>query len=234
VFGARDKWSDATVSVLVCDDAALARRQLTVALEASDHIEVMAEAADSDTALAEAIESTPDVIWMGLHLGGVVVVRLIASIRELVPGARFVLTCGPDEGDDRVRVMKVGALAFVRRDDAPAVAVEITDRAAWGIPTLEHRDLVALRDAFASFERQSASLQQQLAPPHLDAHARSVLDALAEADPDSGGVGEVAASLGLSDAAVEGVVASALERLHRSSRTEAMAYAVEEKVFEGG
>jgi DNA-binding NarL/FixJ family response regulator len=193
----------------------------------------MAEAADAETALAEAIESTPDVIWMGLHLGGVPVVRLIASIRELVPGARFVVTCGPDEGEDRVRAMKVGAFAFVRRDDAPAVAVEVTDRAAWGVPTLESRDLAALRDAFVAFERQSASLQQQLVPPRLDGHARSVLDAVADA-PDAADVGEAATSLGLSEAAVEGVVASALERLHRYSRTEAMAYAVEEKVFEGG
>jgi DNA-binding NarL/FixJ family response regulator len=230
VFGTRDKWSDATVSVLVCDDAALARRQLTVALEESDHIEVMAEAADADMALAEAIESTPDVIWTSLHLGGVLVVRLIASIRELMPHARFIVTCGPDEGDDRVRALKVGAFAFVRRDDAPMVAVGITDRAAWGIPTLEATDLAALHDAFTSFERQSGSLQQQLEPPHLDPHARSVLAALA------GGaeVSEAAASLGLSEGAVEGVVASALERLHRYARTEAMAYAVEEKAFEGG
>ena len=230
MFGAPDKWSDATVSVLVCDDAALARRQLTVALEASDHIEVMSEAADVETALAEAVEATPDVVWIGLHLGGVLVVRLIASIRELVPGARFVVMCGPDEGDDRARALKVGAHAFVRRDEAAAEAVRITDRAAWGIPTLEERDLLALRDAFAAFERQSASLQQQLEPPRLDEHARAVLDALVE----GGSVSGAATSLGLSEDAVEGVVASALERLQRHSRTEAMAYAADQKVSEGG
>jgi DNA-binding NarL/FixJ family response regulator len=230
VFGSPDKWSDATISVLVCDDAALARRQLTVALESSDHIEVVAEAADGDTALAEAIECTPDVIWMGLHMGGLAGVRLIASIHELVPGARFVVTCGPDEGDDRVRALKAGAWAFVRRDEAPAGAVAITERAAWGLTTLEERDLLALRDAFVSFERQSASLQQQLVPPRLDAPSTEVLDALA------GGmtVAEAAGSLGLSEATVEGAVANAVERLHRYARTEALAYAVDEQVFEGG
>jgi DNA-binding NarL/FixJ family response regulator len=230
VFGSTDKWSDATISVLVCDDAALARRQLTVALESSDHIEVVAEAADGDTALAEAIESTPDVIWMGLRLGGLAGVRLIASIRELVPAARIVVTCGPDEGEDRVKAMKAGALAFVRRDEAPAEAVMITERAAWGFPSLEERDLVALRDAFASYDRQSASVQQQLVPPRLDEASMAVLDALA------GGlsVAEAAESQGLSQPGVEGTVANALERLHRHGRTEAMAYAVDEQVFEGG
>ena len=230
MFGSPDKWSDATISVLVCDDAALARRQFTVALEASDHIEVVAEAADTDTALAEAIECTPDVIWMGLHLGGVAGVRLIASIRELVPGARFVVTCGPDEGEDRVRALKAGASAFVRRDEAPAGAIAITERAAWGLTSLEERDLVALRDAFASFERHSASVQQQLAPPRLDGSSTAVLDALA------GGMtaAEAAGELGVPEATVEGAVANALERLHRHARTEAMAFAVDEQVFEGG
>ena len=230
MFGSTDKWSDATISVLVCDDAALARRQLTVALESSDHIEVVAEAADGDTALAEAIESTPDVIWMGLHLGGLAGVRLIASIRELVPAARFVITCGPDEGDDRTRALKAGASAFVRRDEAPAEAVGITVRAAWGFTSLEERDLVALRDAFASFDRQSSSVQQPLAPPRLDETSIRVLDALA------GGmtVAEAADSLGMTQAAVDGTLANALERLHRHARSEAMAYAVDEQVFEGG
>lgn len=230
MFGSTDKWSDATISVLVCDDAALARRQLTVALESSDHIEVVAEAADGDTTLAEAIESTPDVIWLGLHLGGLAGVRLIASIRELVPGARFVVTCGPDEGEDRVKALKAGASAFVRRDEAPSEAVSITERAAWGFPSLEERDLVALRDAFASFERQSASLQQQLVPPRLDEASMAVLGALAGGST----VAEAADSLGMSGPAVEGTVANTLERLHRHARTEAMAYAVDEQVFEGG
>jgi DNA-binding NarL/FixJ family response regulator len=230
VFGSTDKWSDATISVLVCDDAALARRQLTVALESSDHIEVVAEAADGDMALAEAIASTPDVIWMGLHVGGLAGARLIASIRELVPAARFVVTCGPDEGEDRVKALKAGASGFVRRDEAPAEAVVITERAAWGLPSVEERDLVALRDAFSSLERQSASLQQQLIPPRLDEASMAVLDALA----GGSSVTEVAEALGMSEPAVEGTVADALERLHRHARTEAMAYAVDEQVFEGG
>ena len=47
-------------------------------------------------------------------------------------------------------------------------------------------------------------------------------------------VAEAADSLGLSEPAIEGTVANALERLHRHARTEAMAYAVDEQVFEGG
>jgi two-component system response regulator DesR len=226
VFGTTDKWSDAVISVLVCDDAALSRRQLTVALEESDHIEVVAEAADGDTALAEAIESTPDVVWMGLHLGGLAGVRLIASIRELVPAARFVLMCGPDDGDLRARALRTGGHGFVRREEAPASAVAITQQVAWGRAWLETRDLQVLRDTYAALDRQSQSVQQ-LEVPHLDDVSDPVLTAL--------GGGETAASVGAStgigESGVEGLVSSALERLHRHTRTDAMAFAVDEQAF---
>ncbi len=103
-------------------------------------------------------------------------------------------------------------------------------RLAWGGTWLDERDLVALRDAFEALGRQAASVQQQLQPPRLDDLSRSVLDALAAGRTPA----EAASDLGMAESAVSGVVASALARLHRHSRTEAMAYAVDEQVFEQG
>jgi DNA-binding NarL/FixJ family response regulator len=229
-FGSPTKWSGAAISVLVCDDGALSRRQLTVALEQSELIEVVAEAGDGDTALAEAIEATPDVIWMGAQLGGLAGVRLIASIHELVPASRFVVVCGPDDTEIRARALRVGAFGFVRREEAPGCAAQATEQVAWGWPWLEPRDLDVLRQSFAALSRQAGSVQQQLEPPRLDAGLQAVLDALGDgAEPAA-----VAASLGMSEDAVMAGVATALERLHRHSRSEAMAYALDERVFEQG
>ena len=230
VFGRVDKWSDSTISVLVCDDGALGRRQLTVALEASDHIEVVAEADDADTALAEIIESTPDVVWLGLNLAGPGGVRMIASMTELVPSTRCVVMCGPDEGDSRTRALRAGAYGFVRREEAPSQAVAVTELVAWGHPYLAQRDLVALRDAFAAYSRQAGSVQQQLVPPSLDEPSTAVLEALAAGSTP----GEAAESLGLTTATVEGAVANALALLHGHSRAETMAFAAEVTVAERG
>jgi DNA-binding NarL/FixJ family response regulator len=216
------KWSDAAISVLVCDDGAIGRRQLTVALEASDHIEVVAEADGGELALAEAVESTPDVVWMGLGLPGLGGVRLIVSISELVPAARFVVMCGPDDAEDRARALRVGAQAVVRREDAPAAAVAITEQVAWGGAWLEPRDVAVVRDAHAALERQAASVQLQMAPPRLDARTTEFLDALV-ADHT---VAQVAADHEVDPSVVEGALANALALLHRHARIEAQAYAV--------
>ena len=222
LFADPRKWSDATISVLVCDDGAVGRRQLTVALEACDHIEVVAEADGGDAALSEALESTPDVVWLGLGLPGLSAVRTIASVAELVPNARFVVMSGPDDAEARGRALRVGAHAVVRREEAPALAVAVTERVAWGRAWLEARDVAGLRDAHAALGRQAASVQQALAPPRLDPGVAELLDALAEGPSTS----EVAQARGLDEAVVEGALADALALLHRHARTEAMAYSV--------
>ena len=222
MFADPGKWSDATISVLVCDDGAIGRRQLTVALEASPHIEVVAEADGGETALAEAIESTPDVVWLGLGLPGLAGVGLIASIGELVPSARFVVMGGPDDAEARSRALRVGALAVVRREEAPALAVAITEQAAWGRPWLEARDMASLRDAHAALARQAASLQQELVVPRLDPDVVELLDSLAGGQT----MAEAARARDVEEASVRGAVANALALLHRHARTEAMAYSV--------
>ncbi len=228
MFGTASKWSDATISVLICDDAALSRRQLTVALESSDHIEVMAEAAEPESALAEAVESTPDVVWMGLPLAGPSGAPLIAAIREQVPTTKFVVVCGPDEGEDRVRALRAGAFGFARRDETIADAVAITERVAWGHPWLDRKDLVALRDALAGPDAQGGSGSAG-GEPRLDEATMRVLDALAEGKTTF----EAAAVTGLSVAAIDGAVANALVRLHRSARGEPFAEAGDAQVAGG-
>jgi DNA-binding NarL/FixJ family response regulator len=217
-----DKWSDASISVLVCDDGAIGRRLLTVALEQDPHIEVVAEADGGETALAEAVESTPDVVWMGLGLPGLAGVGLIASIGELVPSARCVVMYGPEDGEARARALRIGAQAAVRRDDAPQVAVEVTRQVAWGHPWLEARDLATLRDAHAALARQAGSVQSGLVPPRLDAEAMAVLDELARERSEA----DVAQGRGWPPERVQATVANALALLQRHARTEAMAYSV--------
>ena len=218
------------VSVLVCDESARFRRELIVALEAAPDIEVMAEADDGDTVVGQVQEAAPDVVWMGLRMSGPGGVRLTAAIRELVPSARVVVVAGLGDEDARRRALKAGATALVSRDDALSQAIEVTRRVAWGRCVLGTDDLAALTATYAGFDRQARSVQQSVVPPSLDAVQQDVLDRLAQGTP----VGGVASATGLTGASVENLVADAVARLYRFGRTEALAYAVGERLFDAG
>ncbi len=130
--------------------------------------------------------------------------------------------CGPDDAEARSRALRVGAMAVVRREEAPGVAVAITEQVTWGHPWLEAQDLAALRDAHAALGRQAASVQQELVPPRLDPEVVELLDALAGGQS----MADAAQARHLEVASVQGAVANALALLHRHARTEAMAYSV--------
>jgi len=225
-----EKWSDATISVLVCDDVAHWRRLLTVALETSPAIEVMAEVDDGDAVLGQVSESAPDVVWLGLRMSGPGAPRLTAAIRELVPSARVAVVANPEEADLRLRALRAGATGIVGRASAAATAVSVTERLAWGRCVVEPEDVARLLETYAGLNRQASSVQQQLVAPVLTARDRDVLARMALGESGD----EVARVLGLAPATVDQTLAQVVGRLHRYTRTEAVVYAVGERLFEPG
>lgn len=224
------KWSDATISVLVCDDVAYWRRQVTVALESSPSIEVMAELDDGDAVLQLVTESAPDVVWLGLRLPGPSGPRLIAAIREIVPSARVVAVANPEDSDLRMRALRAGATGIVSRAAGPAVAASVTERLAWGRCIVDPEDLDRLLELFAGLGRHVGSVQQDLEPPTLSERESGVLGRLAQ----GASTAEVAAELQLAPAIVDQTLAQVVGRLQRYTRTEAVVYAVGERLFDAG
>jgi len=218
------------VSVLVCDESAVARRRLMVALETSPEIEVVAEADDAEAVLALMQESVPDVVWIDLHLTGLGAVRLTASIREVVPAARVIIAAGSEDNDARRRAVRAGAVAVVERERIDTAAAEVTRRVAWGRCELGPADLEGLLATYDGFGRQAGSVQQQVVPPTLDAVARQVIEQLLAGVAQT----EVASATGLSEATVENLVGDAVAALHRHSRAEAVTYAVGAQLFDDG
>jgi DNA-binding NarL/FixJ family response regulator len=224
------KWSESIVSVLVCDESAVERRRLMVALERSPEIEVIAEADDGEVVLAQVQEHVPDVVWLDLRLSGLGAVRLAASILQVVPSVRVVVAAGPDDHDARRRAVRAGAVGVVGREHTGARAAEVTRRVAWGRCELEPADVAGLLETYAGFDRQAGSVQQQVPPPTLDARQRQVLELLATERPPA----EVAAEVGLPVATVENLVGDAVAALHRHTRAEALTYAVGAQLFDDG
>ncbi|MGZ4683206.1 MAG: response regulator transcription factor [Acidimicrobiales bacterium] len=224
------KWSESMVSVLVCDESAIERRRLMVALETSPDIEVVAEADDAELVLAQVQEAVPDVVWLDLRLTGVGAVRLASSIHEVLPTARVVIIAGVDDHEARRRAIKAGAVGVVDREQVAARAAEVTRRVAWGRCEVSPPDIDRLLATYAAFAREAGSVQQQVVPPALDARQQRVLELLAADRPPA----EVAAEVGLSEASVGNLVGDAIAALHRHTRAEAVTYAVGARLFDDG
>ena len=139
-----------------------------------------------------------------------------------MPTARVVVVAGADDREDRRRAIKAGAVGVVDREQTAARAAEVTRRVAWGRCELGPADVDGLLATYAAFARQAGSVQQQVAPPTLDARQQQVLELLAADRPPA----EVAAELGLAPATVENLVGDAVAALHRHTRAEAITFAV--------
>ncbi len=224
------RWSESIVSVLVCNESAIERRRLMVALERSPEIEVVAEADDGEAVLAQVQEHVPDVVWLDLRLSGHGAVQLAASIHQVLPSVRVVVSAGPDDHDARRRAVKAGAVAVIGREQTAARAAEVTRRVAWGRCELEPADIQGLLATYAGFVRHGGSVQQQVAPPTLDARQQQVLELLAAERPAA----EVAAEVGLPVATIDNLVGDAVAALHRHTRAEAVTYAVGAQLFDDG
>lgn len=222
-----DKWHDDIVRVVVCDDHALLRRRLIVTLEADPDIDVLAEAADGEHGIAVCRDVAPDVVVVGArieHIGGP---RTAAGIREVNPGARVVMLVNQEDEAESVRAIKAGATGFINRDavgHAPTVVKAVSAGVA-ALPPLVARRII---DDYESHARAAgAAGPAQLDRPDLSDRELTVLEYLASAKTYA----LAADALGVLEFTAKNLAANAVDKLYRHARTEAVMYAVGERLF---
>jgi DNA-binding NarL/FixJ family response regulator len=197
---------------LVCDESALFRRQMVIALEADPYIEVVAEAPDSDAARAGALQHAPDVAVVSADLPPLGGDRTTLAVRETNPGLMVLLVYDDDETDRSGRVLagalRAGAYALVPRRAAIEVGVVTVQSLARGRPVLEP---VLARSVLAEYADRRT--------PTLTTGERAVLEQI------SGGAtaGAAAAAIGRPVHTAENLVANALTKLQRGARAEGRA-----------
>jgi DNA-binding NarL/FixJ family response regulator len=108
--------------LLIADDNPVIRSTLSMSL--SGGFEVVGVAADSDEAVELARATQPDAAVVDVEMpkgGGFSAVR---GILEVAPGTAIVMLSG-DESDSVVRrLMQAGAMAYLRKGEAPQVLAE--------------------------------------------------------------------------------------------------------------
>jgi DNA-binding NarL/FixJ family response regulator len=212
--------------VVLVDDHGLFRAG--VRAELAGHVDVVAEAGGVGEAVAAIREHVPDVVLLDVHMpegGGVAVIE---TIRDELPGVRFLALSVSDAPDDVIAVIRAGARGYVTKTISPADLADAIGRVADGDAVFSPRLAGFVLDAFREAPGPGKAGPTH-ADPELDALTPRELEVLRHL---ARGYlyKEIALQLGISVKTVEAHVGAVLRKLQLSNRHELGRWAIQRKL----
>ncbi|TMM41009.1 MAG: response regulator transcription factor [Actinobacteria bacterium] len=205
------------MKVLVVDDHVIARRGLRTILRETFGLDDCAEAGDAAAALALAVADPFDLVLLDMHLPGPMsAVELCRRLRVALPAAAVVLVTAFDRSDEIRRCLAAGADGCLLKDTSEVDMTVALRMILTGGRVIDPRIAFQLVRGLAGEPAPAGSRV-------LTAREREVLDLLAEGLSNRA----IARRLGLSEATVKGYVSNVLDKLHASSRLEALVRAAD-------
>ncbi len=205
-----------TIRVMLVDDHAVVRSGLSAFLLAYDDLELVGEAGDGEEAVSLCGRLRPDVILMDLvmpRMDGATATKLI---RERFPDVQIIALTSFKEDDLVESALRAGAIGYLLKNISSDELADAIRAAHAGRPTLAPEAAQALIHT-----TRSAGLP---ALGHdLTEREREVLALMVEGLNNS----EIAERLIVSRSTVKFHVSNILSKLHASSRTEAVALALQ-------
>ncbi len=217
-----------TIRVLLADDQEMVRAGFRLILDATDDIEVVAEAADGTQAVALARELRPDVCLVDVRmpgLDGLEVTRRLAGPDVSDPLRVVVVTTF--DLDDYVRTaLRNGAAGFLLKDAGPALLIEAVRAAHRGDVLVSPSITVRLLAGLVTDEA-AGSPPQPVIP--LTPREEEVLRATARGRSNA----EIAAELFISLGTVKTHLSSLQDKVGARNRVELAAFAWETGRMQG-
>jgi two-component system, NarL family, response regulator LiaR len=212
-----------TIRVMLVDDHAIVRRGLSAFIESQPDLKLVGEAADGSEALSLCERLHPDVILMDLlmpEMDGVATTRLLHS--RFPQMAILILTSFKE--DQLVQdALEAGAIGYLLKNVTSEELANAIRSVHNGRPALAPEATRVLIQATS--RRQTPSIGHDLSE-----REREVLALIMKGMDNQ----RIAETLIISQATVKFHVSNILSKLHASSRTEAVAIALEHKLLSDG
>ena len=202
------------IRVLIVDDHAMVRSGLAAFLAVSDDLELVGEAQDGAEAVRQVAELRPDVVLMDLVMPGTDGVKATRTICERCPSTRVLALPSFPEDQLVQQVLEAGATGYLLKNVGADDLAQAIRAARAGRATLAPEAAQAL----ISRAKQGPPPGQELSP-----REREVLALMVQglSNPD------IADRLVVGRSTVKFHVSSILGKLGATSRTEAVAVAVQ-------
>jgi NarL family two-component system response regulator LiaR len=207
------------IRVMVVDDHAVVRSGLAAFLMAFDDLELAAEARSGEEAIRLCRREQPDVILMDMVMPEVDGAQATEAIREEFPDVQVIALTSFKDEDLVQRAMQAGAIGYLLKNATAHELAEAVRAAKAGHPTLSREAAEVLIRATT----RPPKVGFDLTPRELE-----VLSLMTEGLSNPG----IAERLVVSRSTIKFHVSSILSKLGVSSRTEAVALALQEKIIE--
>ncbi|GAA1687508.1 response regulator transcription factor [Nonomuraea sp. NPDC048882] len=202
------------IRVLLVDDDALVRAGLSMMLDGSGGISVVAEAADGQEAITATDAHAPDVVLMDLRMPRVDGITATRRLRARARPPEVIVLTTFDTDENVLHALRAGAAGFLLKDTSPAQIVEAVTRVAAGDPILSPRITRRLMERTVAqagaYERARAALAA------LTPREHEVALAIAQGRTNA----DIAADLTMGVTTVKAHVSSILTKLALDNRTQ--------------
>jgi len=209
--------ADEKIKVVIADDHNMVRKGLIVLLEEFDDIEIIAEAVDGEHAVNVCRDHCPDVVLMDVIMPRVNGVEATKQLRDKCPNTKVIALTSFDDDDHVQDALKAGAISYMLKNVSGSELADAIRRANEGQATL-------------SPEAAQVLVLATTRPPtighDLTDREHDVLELMIKGLNNR----EIGEKLVISSSTVKNHVSSILSKMGTSSRTEAVALAVEHNV----
>jgi NarL family two-component system response regulator LiaR len=207
------------IRVLLVDDHAVVRSGLSAFLLAFDDLELAGEAGSGEDAVKVCSDLKPDVVLMDLSMPGMGGVEATKQVLAKCPGSRVIVLTSFKEKDMVEGALKAGALSYLLKNVSADELASAIRGAVAGRPSLSPEAAQVLIREFTTPEGQKSGAD-------LTQSEREVLALMVEGLSNK----EIAERLTVSQSTVKFHVSNILSKLGVGSRTEAVAFAIKNKL----
>jgi NarL family two-component system response regulator LiaR len=202
------------IRVMVVDDHTVVRSGLAAFLLTYDELELVAEAGNGEEAVRKCVELAPDVVLMDLMMPGMNGAEATRAIRQKCPDTQVIALTSFKEDDLMQKTLQAGAIGYLFKNVSAEELVVAIRNANQGKPTLAPEAAQALIHAVTQPQQVGFDLTER---------EREVLALMVKGQNNP----QIAEHLVISRSTVKVHVSSILSKLGVSSRTEAVALALQ-------
>ena len=196
--------AEGRLKVLVADDHPVVRKAVVDVINNEPDMRVICESGDGRDAVKKAAAERPDVCLLDLRMPEMDGIQVMKAIQERVPNAKLIIFSSYNTQEDVFRAIEAGAQGYVLKE-APVEDIIASVRAVAG-------------GGIWMPQKVGAKLAKRVSDHDLTPREREVLRVLAVGKSNK----EIGAIFNISEATVKVHVTHILEKLHVSSRGEAV------------